>query len=273
MPVGCSRWVQVMLVPSMLLIAACASTPDRGAAGRYGFDSASAGCRQNPGLCARMAGEEAVLPGVRAAEAVASSVRTAAAVLRVLEEATRVVVEKELKACAEQARSEVLIDHMNGRPPTPAECNELVDDSSSRRRITRAMQLGCLMHEVARACTQKALARLLPGRFSLEQRYRYDRQSQTLELVSRKEERSLLRAGCGEELKGTLVPDVVIHSGDPLDAQAIYDFKFPCMTRDPTPWHRYPEEHPYRGSSQKEMYEAALGATAQRVLPRWGVLP
>jgi hypothetical protein len=95
-PVGRPRWVQVMLVPSMLLIAACAGTPDRGAVGRYGFDSASAGCRQNPGLCARMAGEEAVLTGVRTAETVASSVRTAAAVLRVLEDATRAVVEKDL---------------------------------------------------------------------------------------------------------------------------------------------------------------------------------
>lgn len=273
MPVGCSRWVQVVLVPCMLLIAACAGTPDRGVTGRYGFDSASAGCRQQPGLCARMAGEEAVLPGVRTAEAVASSVRTAAAVIRVLEETTRAVVEEELNVCAEHARSKVLIDHMNGRPPTLAECNELVDDATSRRRITRAMQLGCLMHEVALACTREALDKRLPGRFSLEQRYRYDKATGTLNLVSSEETHTLLRSGCGDELTGTLVPDVVIHSGDPLDAQAIYDFKFPCMSRDPTPWRRYPEGHPHRGSSQKEMYEAALGATAQRVLPRWGVLP
>ncbi|MCY1014226.1 hypothetical protein [Pyxidicoccus sp. MSG2] len=258
----------------MLLIAACAGTPDRGATGRYGFDSASAGCRQNPGLCARMAGEEAVLPGVQAAEVVASSVRTGIAVLRVLEEATRAVVEKELTACADLARSKVLVDLFGGRSPTLAECNELVDDASSRRQITRAMQLGCLMHEVALACTRKALDERLPGRFSLEQRYRYDRPSGTLELVSRDEARSLLRAGCGEELKGTLVPDVVIHSGDPLEAQAVYDFKFPCVNSDKLPRSRqYPPGHPHEGLTQEEIYEKALNTVVRRIVPRVGVIP
>ena len=273
MPVGCSRWGQVMLVPCMLLIAACAGTPDRRTSGRYAFDSATQSCRQRPELCASMAGEEAVVPTARAMEVVASTVRTSIASLRVLDAATRVVVEEELKACAEHARSQVLLDHMSGRSPTLAECNELVDDANSRRRITRAMQLGCLMHEVALACTREALNERLPGRFSLEQRYRHDWQSGTLEIVSNEDARALLRSGCGDELTGTLIPDVVIHSGDPLKAQAVYDFKFPCVNRDPTPWRRYPEGHPYRGSSQKEVYETALGATAQRVLPRWGVLP
>lgn len=273
MPEKCSRWIQGVLAPCLLLMAACAGTPDRGAASSYRFDSATNGCRHRPELCARVAGEEALLPTLRAMETVASAVRTGAVVLRVLEATTRAMVEEELKACAELARSQVLVDHLGGRSPTRKECNEVVEDTRSGRRITRAMQLGCLMHEVALACTREALDERLPGNFSLEQRYRYDRQAGTLELVSNEEARTLLRMGCGGELTGTVVPDVVIHSGDPLRAQAIYDFKFPCVNIEATDWREYPAGHPYVGNSQKQVYEKALGAEALRVLPRWGVLP
>ncbi len=149
----------------------------------------------------------------------------------------------------------------------------MVDDATSGRRITRAMQLGCLMHEAALACTRKTLEERLPGRFSLEPRYRYDWTSKTLELVSNDEVRSLLRRGCSEELTGTLVPDVVIHSGNPLEAEAVYDFKFPCMNDNVTSWRQYPKGHPHEGYRQDQIYKDALGAEARRVLPRWGILP
>lgn len=50
------RWVLVASV----FFAACAGVPGRGAPDRYeqSFDSATSACRQNPALCARMAGEE-----------------------------------------------------------------------------------------------------------------------------------------------------------------------------------------------------------------------
>lgn len=61
------------------LVAGCAARPER-----YGFDSATSACRQNPAVCARMAGEEAVLPGTRAMR-VAGSIGTAGdAALRLL---------------------------------------------------------------------------------------------------------------------------------------------------------------------------------------------
>ncbi|WP_164021196.1 hypothetical protein [Pyxidicoccus trucidator] len=262
-----------MLAPCMLLMAACSGTPDRGLTAGYRLDSATQGCRQRPDVCVRGAGEEALLPTLRPAEAVASAVRTGAVVLRVLEATTRAVLERELKACAEHARSQVLVDHLGGRSPTRKECNEEVDDAKSGRRITLAMQLGCVMHEVALACVREALDEQIPGRFSLEQRYRFDPKSGALKLVSNEDVRSLLRMGCSDELTGTLVPDVVIHSGDPLEAEAIYDFKFPCMTIDATDWRQYPLGHPYAGNSQKQVYENALGAEALRVLPRWGILP
>ncbi|QSQ26828.1 hypothetical protein JY651_18760 [Pyxidicoccus parkwayensis] len=257
----------------MLLIAACAGTPDRGTPGHYAFDSATSKCEQQPLLCARMVGEETVIPLARTMETVASTVRTGVAVLRIFEETTKAVVEKELTACAEQARSKVLLDHFDGGSPTPRECNEVVEESGSGRRITRAMQLGCLMHEVALACTREALRKRIPGRFSLEQRYRYDRATRTLALMSAEETRSLLRLRCGEELRGTLVPDVVIHSGNPLEAQAIYDFKFPCANSSELPLSRpYPQGHPYGGDTQETIYQEALGAEVWRVVPRWGVI-
>jgi hypothetical protein len=205
---------------------------------------------------------------------VASAVRTGAVVLRVLDAATRELVEQELKACAEYARSKVIIDHLNGEPPTRKQCNEYVEDPKSGRRITRAMLFGCLMHEVALACTREALDKRLPGSFSLEQRYRYDRTNGALQLVSEAEVRSLLRSGCGYELTGTLVPDVVIHSGDPLQPLAVYDFKFPCVNSDAVPASRqYPPDHPYAGATQELIYQEALKAQVKRIVPRLGVVP
>ena len=74
---------------------------------------------------------------------------------------------------------------------------------------------------MALQCVQERLDRLIPGRFSLEPRYRYDKRTGQTELVSQQEARALRQQGCGDELKGTLVPDVVIHSGNPLEALAV----------------------------------------------------
>ncbi|NTX13610.1 hypothetical protein HUA76_22640 [Myxococcus sp. CA056] len=256
-----------------LLLAACAGTPERTSTGRYEFDSASNSCRQRPELCARIAGEEAVVPPVRPIQAMVSATRTAAAAIRVLDSATQALIEERLKECADQARSSVLLEHRGGRAPTRSECNESHIDEASNRRMTLAMQLGCLMHRVALDCSETALEKIIPGGFSREQRYRYDKSRRTLAMVSEEEARGLLKSGCGSELKGTLVPDLVIHNGDPLSAHAIYDFKFPCTGTNMTPWHEYPAGHVYGGMTQKMIYREAFGAPASRVLPRWGVLP
>ncbi|MCP3143490.1 hypothetical protein [Pyxidicoccus xibeiensis] len=202
----------------------------------------------------------------------ASATRAGIGALRVLDAATDVLVRQELVACAEHARSQVLIDHMDGKSPTPAQCNEVVHDEKSDRRISRAMLLGCLMHEVALACVGERLGKRLPGRFSLEQRYRYDRQSRSLTVMSKEEVRSLLRLRCGEELRGTLVPDVVIHSGDPLEVLAVYDFKFPCVSTGKVPsWREYEIGHPYQRKTQADLYQEAFGVIPHRVTPRIGV--
>ena len=144
---------------------------------------------------------------------------------------------------------------------------------SKGKPITRAMTLGTEKHQVALRCIQEQLTLLRPGGFSLEQRYRYDRKSNKTSLVSEAEARALLRQGRGDELKGALRPDIVIHGGDPLRAHAVYDLKFPCPGSNPARWHDYPEDHPYFRLDRGEVYRKALRVRPFRVAPGWGVVP
>jgi hypothetical protein len=259
-------WPAVLAVS--VFLGACASAPNRGAPSTYSFDTISNNCRTNPANCAAMAGDRAALHPLATAGA------TINAALRVLDAAMKASIEKVLAECAGEARSEVLLRRLGGRSPTAEECLQQIGVDARGEPVTRAMKLGEEMHEVARQCAEKKLNELRPGGFSLEQRYRYDSETGQTSLVSRAEEEALLRRGHGRELLGTLKPDVVIHAGDPLRAQAIYDFKFPCVNSDKIPpWRKYPPGHPYEGASQAAMYEAALAVTEiWRVLPRLGVV-
>ena len=67
--------------------------------------------------------------------------------------------------------------------------------------------------------------------------------------------------------------DVVLHDGNPLNVEDVYDFKFPCVnTATAPPWRVYPDGHPYEKLSQGEMYEEALQVEPARVVPRLGVI-
>ncbi|HZI13772.1 MAG TPA: hypothetical protein VE153_25565 [Myxococcus sp.] len=156
------------------LLAGCA----RGRAGRYEFDSATSACRQNPALCARLAGEETVVPMARAAQVAASAGVTGSVMLRVLRPEDQSVLEKALSECADEARSEVLLRQFQGRSPTAEECREEVEKDAKGNPVTRAMKLGTDMHTVALACAHKRLGALRPGGFSLEPRYRYNPKTQ-----------------------------------------------------------------------------------------------
>ncbi len=255
-----------LLLAVAVLLAGCAG----GRAGRYGFDSATSACRQNPALCARLAGEETVVPMARAAQVAASAGATGSVVLRVLRDEDRNVLEKTLTECADAARSEVLLRLFQGKSPTPEECREEVEKDAQGKPVTRAMKLGIEMHGVALACAQKRLGTLRPGGFSLEPRYRYNPKTQKWEPMSRQEEQALLAQGRTGELKGSLVPDVVIHTGNLLQVLAIYDFKFPCVsTEDPVPWRKLPD-----GRRQNKAYNEALKPVQEpfRIQPRIGVV-
>ncbi len=134
------------------------------------------------------------------------------------------------------------------------------------------MYLGEEMHRVALACAAAVLSALRPGGFSVEPRYRYEPRTKQWEFMSAETETMLLEEGCYGELKGTLKPDIVIHSGHPLRALAVYDFKFPCFRLEPGNWCRY-SSGPHQGLTQDGVYEKALHVQPFKILPRVGVMP
>ena len=195
---------------------------------------------------------------------------SAAVVAMALDGDLRTRIEQALKECAEDARTQVLLDRLQGRLPSVDECNEMVPG----RNVTLARLLGEEMHKLALQCAGARLRELQPGGFSLEPRYRYDLKTRKTTFVSEAEAQDLLRQWRGHELKGTLRPDVVIHSGDPLRAKVVYDFKFACASSSgPAAWSKYPEGHPYQGFSQNQVYRNALGVDVWRVTPWEGILP
>jgi len=255
-----------------MLLGACASTSIHGTPGRYSFDSVSNACRANPAQCAAMMGREAALNPVQTVATVGTTVH---AVVQVLEAETKTRVEEALKDCADLARSEVLLRYegtFKGLSPTKEECNAWVKNKEGKD-VTWAMRLGEKMHTAALQCAQERLSAVRPGGFSLEPCYRYSRQEKRTTFISPEEEQELLAKGCFNELLGTFRPDVVIHPGNPLHAQAVYDFKFPCVNTTSAPfWRRY-TKGPHQGGTQDALYKEALGPDPLPIVPRWGVLP
>jgi hypothetical protein len=264
-----ARWV--LLAAGGLMLVGCA-----GRTGHYGLDSATAACRQNPALCARMAGEEPVVPVVRSVQVAASVGTTGSAVLRVLTREQTDVLEQALVECADAARSEVILNLLDGVPPTEEKCRSEAEKDAQEKPVSWARKLGTEMHRVALECAREKLGGLRPGGFSLEPRYRYNPATKKWEFVSEEAVRSLLRQGRGGELRGTIVPDIVIHTGDPLQSLAVYDFKFPCVSpnvRPPWPW--YPEGHAYAGQRQDAVYKKVLNPKRGpiQIIPRLGAEP
>ncbi|HEX8821246.1 MAG TPA: hypothetical protein VF794_15050 [Archangium sp.] len=117
-----------VMVVSMLL-GACASTSGRITSFRYSVDSPSAACRHNPSACLALYGKE---------------LASATAVLKVaLDVATRTSIDQALAACADEARSEVLLRHEGDFAalfPNVDECIALAKNPR-RKGMTWAMQL------------------------------------------------------------------------------------------------------------------------------------
>ena len=181
-------------------------------------------------------------------------------------------VEQILKECVELANAEVNLRWF-GANPTKDQCSEQVGVDSKGNPITRAMTLGTEKHKVAFRCIQERLPSIWPGGFSLEQRYRYDKESNKTTLVSEKEARMLLRQNRSGELRDTIRPDVVIHSGDPLRVIVVYDLKFQCPGSNEPQWRDYNEKgHPFSGFSQGNIYGMALTELVALVAPGWGVI-
>jgi hypothetical protein len=246
----------------------------RGASRTYeqSVDSHSNFCARNPKLCEELAiGEDAGLVVRQRVAEVGASVYAAAQGVRILEEAVRLKIEDILLECAKEAEFQVNERHFGGSP-TREQCREVLGKDSQGNPITRAMLLGREKHEMALACIQEKLSTLWPDGFSLNQRYLYNKNTGRWEPMSPKQEETLWRAG-GEGLRGTLVPDVVLHQGNPLEVLKVYDLKFPCPGTNHPEWHDFPKGHPYERFNQGQMYERAFGVNPARVSPRSGIVP
>ncbi|MFE8603260.1 hypothetical protein [Archangium violaceum] len=257
------------LVAGCLLLGACASTLGREAPRQYALDSMSASCLKNPLYCATVSGREVATGPV---QTVGAAVASAAAVGHALSPEMMTSIKAEMEKCADKARTDVLSrlkGTFEGLVPKEAECKAMTVDVQGRS-VTWAIRLGLEMHEVALACAHAKLGEL-GLKFSLKQRYRFNWETKEKSLISPEELAKLLRQG-GEELKGTLEPDVVIHMGDPLLVLPVYDFKFRCVSFEKGPeWRRYPVGHRYAGRLQGAIYREAFGPEVHLIGPRKGM--
>ncbi len=267
--VGLNVLALAVLVAQSACITAAPVVPQ---AGYFSYDNtASAACRQNPANCAAATGKD-----IESVQHVGTAVASIAATLKVLFEQAKGSIEEKLVECANNARSTVLIRHrkeFKADTPNADECRQMTENNG--RKMSWAQRLGEEMHEVARECIDAELSAMRKGRYSLEQRYRIiNPKTGEKKLVSAEEEAALLSSGNAGELTGTLKPDVVIHEGDPLNAQAAYDFKFPCVSTDRVPdWRQYPKGHPFENETQKSVYQKYIALFVARVLPRLGIVP
>jgi hypothetical protein len=265
-----------LVLAGSILLGACVgvSSPGRGTPSHDTCDSLTNACLKDPKYCATLAGREISNGPV---QTVGSAVASGAAVLQVLHETMRKELKEELERCANMARSDVLLRYpteFKGGSPSDAECKSWTVDGKGRR-VTWAMRLGTEMHAVALDCATDILNRLRQGGFSKDPCYRYNKQTGKTTFVSCEEVKDLLDKGCGDELIGTIRPDIVLHSGNPLDIQAVYDFKFPCLHDGKTPprWRDYPETSPHHGCNQGDVYGEALKVEPVLIFPRWGIVP
>jgi hypothetical protein len=249
--------------------------------------------RQKPEVCSGLEGSEvatfqtATIPtatqgaasGAKQAAAIAMAAITATAIAALVQgdddealDELQDELDRLMTECAEHAEQTINRRILRGRRLTTEQCNEEVGKDEDGKPVTRAMVLGTEKHAEALACVKEKLGKLIPGYFLLEQRYRYDRDRRRVNPMSQEEIKRLIKEGRKAELRGTLEPDLVIHSGDPTQARFVYDFKFPCKQGTPATWRIYPREHPYRDSTQGEMYREAFGVPPARVVPEQGVI-
>lgn len=289
MKVDKRRWCGMAVAAMGILLAACGTTVHHSPRTyAQSLDSATSACRRNPTACVPQAGEQLptvppppaaqpaapLPPALSGAESAALSIAAAGRVIQIaIDAALKDRIRKALSECADEARSEMILKYFGGRGPTHSECAEVVGTDSNGDPLTRAMQLGIEQHELALRCAEEKLQELKPGGFSLSARYRAEPGTGNVQYLSRDQVKELLESGRSAELRGTIEPDIVIHEGNPLRVQLIFDFKFPCVNGGEPRWREYPAGHPHQFLNQKDVYEALLRAPASRIIPRVGVRP
>ena len=265
-------------------ITACVSTSSRNVPPHYAqsitVDSASSTCTRNPAACyAPLPGEEPLLPWVSRA---AQAVRTVSTTLRLLEAADVARVEGILVQCAKDAHFQVNEEELGpGRIPTKAQCDEVVrwEGENRDKKVTRAMDLGEKKHKKTLECAKDALGTLYLENVTVEPLSQYVKDLSTGQWrwLAPEQAAQWIREGLTTLLRGTLIPDVVLHaSGNPNKVQRVYDFKFPCVpSRMQAPqWRPYPLGHPHYPKDQGRMYWEALKGEEKPALvtPQLGIL-
>ncbi len=256
------------------LLVGCGSTSRTGVPRGYAqsFDSASQACRRNPLACARGPGEPPLLPLLSpgAASAIEAGGWPDAGVM--------VRIERILTECSQQAEASVN-ELVLGQAPTVEDCRKVLGKDAQGQEDTQARKLGRQKHTVARLCVQQALEEEenvdLRNHVLLEPVYRVGATPGPRELIAPRQVEQW-RAEAPGKLRGTLVPDVVVHaSGQPLNLHALYDFKFPCPGDKDAQWGFYPHKSPYPNRGQGEVYrEYLLGQQGRPFLvhPRQGIV-
>lgn len=249
------------------LLAACA-TPSSGrpSRGALRLDTESA-ARLRYGTALSSSTGTAATASVTTAS---TFIRLAPLLLTVLKSDGKVnELQRQLEECAKRAEREVNFPLFGNRAPTREECGEEVEVDGCPEPLTRAMLLGRKKHELALACAREVLQQLWPAPFSIEQRYRYYPFSRLLETITPEKERQLIADGCTDKLRGTIKPDLVLHSDyNLLKAALVIDFKFPCPPTNPPQWRKYYSPSPYVGSDQGKIYEEAFGSKALLMTPQ-----
>ncbi len=258
------------LVVGMLLTACSAGGVSRGTPKTYaqGLDSESNACMRNPALCAEATGGASATLASR--QRLAERGASIAAGARILDAALQKRIEQALLDCAVEADFQVN-KRLFGGNPSRKQCSEVVKFDRNGDPITQARISGHEKHKEALACIREKLLHLKVSGFSLNQRYRFNSQTERWEPMSHLEVEELLRSGA-QELVGTIVPDIVIHTGTPLEVLDVYDLKFPCPGSNEPDWREYPEGHPYQNLTQGQVYAKAFQSNPALIAPRWGVL-
>jgi hypothetical protein len=176
-------------------------------------------------------------------------------------------IQEALVRCAEKAHSAVMTRYFGKRRPTPKECNEKIGEAG----LTRAQKMGNDYEEAALECVRNDI--LLLKRMGehghaliLKQTYRRNPTTGNVEHFPDALVENLLRNKQYSQLRGSIVPDVVVHrQGFPNKVQAVYDFKFSC-TGKREEWRTY-DKGPYRDRTQGEVYEELLGVRPVIIRP------
>ncbi|ATB32584.1 hypothetical protein [Melittangium boletus] len=137
-------------------------------------------------------------------------------------------VEQVLRDCVAQAHADVNDAYQrqeggrpfkNGKFPNDSECRQVVGTDEAGEDITLARMLGNLKHIAAFACVSARLPSSVREHFTVEPRYKPDPKSNGFILTKR-----------GHD---TLRPDFVVHgTRNATDVQCVYEFKFPCLSKN-----------------------------------------